>query len=79
MSKGKPEHQKTSTGWLSLFYFKTSEVIIPIVRMLDGIVYDQEGGTPISISEKGDKVEVRLYCVCRKEKAGITLSSTRED
>jgi hypothetical protein len=23
--------------------------------MLDGIVYDQEGGTPISISEKGDK------------------------
>jgi hypothetical protein len=33
-----------------LFYFKTSEVMIPIVRMHDGIVYDQEGGTPISIS-----------------------------
>jgi len=29
--------------------------MIPIVRMLDGIVYDQEGGTPISISEKGEK------------------------
>ena len=27
-----------------LFYFKTSEVMIPIVRMHDGIVYDQEGG-----------------------------------
>ena len=38
-----------------LFYFKTSEVMIPIVRMLDGIVYDQEGGTPISISEKEEK------------------------
>ena len=29
--------------------------MIPIVRMLDGIVYDQEGGTPISISETGEK------------------------
>ena len=29
--------------------------MIPIVRMHDGIVYDQEGGTPISISEKGEK------------------------
>jgi len=29
--------------------------MIPIVRMHDRIVYDQEGGTPISISEKGEK------------------------
>ena len=29
--------------------------MIPIVRMHDGIVYDQEGGTPISIYEKGAK------------------------
>ena len=38
-----------------LFYFKTSEIIIPIVRMVDGIVYDQEGGTPISVSKEGEK------------------------
>jgi len=38
-----------------VFYFKTSEVIIPIVRMYEGIVYDQEGETPISVSDKGEK------------------------
>jgi len=29
--------------------------MIPIVRMLDGIVYDQEGGTLTSNREKGEK------------------------
>ena len=38
-----------------VFYFKTSEIIIPIVRMVDGIVYDQEGGTLISVSKEGEK------------------------
>ena len=38
-----------------VFYFKTSEIIIPIIRMVDGIAYDQEGGTLIPVSKVGEK------------------------
>ena len=37
-----------------LQYFKRSEIMIPIVRMLERKSYDQEGGNPISISDGKD-------------------------
>jgi hypothetical protein len=62
-----------------LFYFKTSEVIIPIVRMLDGIVYDQEGGTPISISEKGENRSRDFLSLSKRKSRNHSFAYKKEE
>ena len=51
-----------------VFYFKTSGMIYPIVRMKHNISYDQEGGNSITVSSKGKKTEAGFLNFVPKEK-----------
>jgi hypothetical protein len=51
-----------------VFYFKTSGMIYPIVRMKDKISYDQEGRNSVTVSSEGKKTESGFLNFVPKEK-----------
>jgi len=55
----------TKAGYL--VKFKTSQIMIPIVRGLEGTSYDQEGGTLISVSKKNEKTKSGFQAFVNKD------------
>lgn len=51
-----------------VFYFKTSGMIYPIVRMKHNISYDQEGGNSITVASDGKKTKSGFFNFVPKEK-----------
>jgi hypothetical protein len=61
-----------------LFYFKTSEVIIPIVRRLDGIVNDQEAECPFQSRGKEKNRSRALLNLLKRKNKNHSIAYKRE-